>query len=63
MLDLLCAQTLGANPEHRRRRPRIRDYSARRGMPRPPDAMRGVARDFPIPRDMRIPELMRPYPS
>jgi hypothetical protein len=63
VLDLLCAQTLGANPEHRRRRPRIRDYSARRGMPRPPDAMRGVARDFPIPRDMRIPELMRPYPS
>ena len=43
--------------------PRIRDYSARRGMPRPPDAMRGVARDFPVPRDMRIPELMRPYPS
>jgi hypothetical protein len=61
-LDLYCAQALSG----RERRPpprRIRDYSARRGMPRPPAAMRGVARDFPIPRDMRIPELMRPYPS
>ena len=63
-LDLLCAGALGAGSEHDRRLPRrIRDYSARRGMPRPPDAMRGAARDFPVPRDMRIPELMRPYPS
>ena len=41
----------------------LRDYSGRRGMPRPPDAMRGIARDFPVPRDMRIPEAMRPYPK
>jgi hypothetical protein len=61
-LDLICAQALSG----RERRPpprRIRDYSARRGMPHPPDVMRGAARDFPVPRDMRIPELMRPYPS
>jgi hypothetical protein len=25
--------------------------------------MRGVARDFPVPRDMRIPEAMRPFPG
>jgi hypothetical protein len=63
-LDVLCVRALGAEADHRRRRPRrIRDYSARRGMPRPPAAMRGVARDFPVPRDMRIPEAMRPYPS
>jgi hypothetical protein len=63
-LDLYCAQALRAGAEDRRRRQgRIRDYSARRGMPRPPAAMRGVACDFPIPRDMRIPEAMRPYPN
>ena len=63
-LDVFCARALGAAAMDRRRRPAlIRDYSARRGMPRPPAAMRGVARDFVAPRDMRIPEAMRPYPS
>lgn len=62
-LDLLCARSFDAQAQRRRRRPRrIRDYSARRGLPRPPAAMRGLARDFPVPRDMRIPEAMRPYP-
>jgi hypothetical protein len=60
-LDILCAQALGSS----RKRPSlaVRDYSTRRGMPRPPDAMRGAAGDFPVPRDMRLPEAMRPYPS
>jgi hypothetical protein len=63
-LDVLCAQALGASAKERRRRPRrIKDYGARRGMPGPPAAMRGVARDFPVPRDMRIPEAMRPFPG
>jgi hypothetical protein len=63
-LDVFCARALGAAAMDRRRWPAlIRDYSARRGMPRPPAAMRGVARDFVAPRDMRIPEAMRPYPS
>lgn len=63
-LDVFCARALGAEAEERARRARrrIRDYSARRGMPRPPAAMRGAARDFPVPRDMRIPQAMRPYP-
>lgn len=62
VLDVLCAQALSRRP---RRGPRLRvaDYSARRGMPRPPDTMRGAARDFQAPRDMRIPQAMRPYPA
>jgi hypothetical protein len=64
-LDVICAQGLRADAKARRRRPRrrLRDYSARRGMPRPPAAMRGIARDSPVSRDMRIPEAMRPYPT
>jgi hypothetical protein len=63
-LDVFCARALRASAMDRRRRPGlIRDSGARRGMPRPPAAMRGVARDFPVPRDMRIPEAMRPYPG
>jgi hypothetical protein len=62
-LDVICAQGLRADAKARRRRPRrrLRDYSARRGMPRPPAAMRhrprlpGLARyahsrgDAPLP--------------
>jgi hypothetical protein len=58
-LDLICAQALSGR-ERRSPPHRIRNYSARRGMPHPPDVMRGAARGFPVPRDMRIPELMRP---
>jgi hypothetical protein len=58
-LDVLTAQALG-NAEQRVSGS-TRDYSARRGLPRPPEAMRGAARDFEVPRDMRIPEAMRPY--
>jgi hypothetical protein len=58
-LDLACARALG---QERERAPSpIRDYSGRRGMPRPPAAMRGVARDLAVPQDMRIPEALRPY--
>jgi hypothetical protein len=60
-LDLICARALGRDGEWAPLP--IRDYSDRRGMPRPPEMMRGVARDFPVPPDMRIPEAMRPYPS
>jgi hypothetical protein len=60
-LDVYCARALGGS--RTRLPPMIRDYSARRGMPRAPAAMRGAARDFQVPRDMRIPQAMRPYPS
>ena len=58
-LDLICAQALGQEREWHALP--VWDYSDRRGMPRPPEAMRGAARDFEIPRDMRIPEALRPY--
>jgi hypothetical protein len=58
VLDVVCAQTLTAIG---RRREPVRDYSDRRGMPKPPDQMRGAARDFKIPRDMRTPDALRPF--
>lgn len=57
VLDVVCARQLStAAPP-----PRLRDYSGRRGMPRPPEAMRGAAGDLEVPRDFRIPEPLRPY--
>ena len=60
-LDIICAQSLGADRE-RSYRP-VWDYSDRRGLPRPPEEMRGVARDVAVPRDMRAPEALRPHHS
>lgn len=40
---------------------RVFDYSDRSGWPRPVEAMRGLAKDFLTPRDMRGPEVMRRY--
>ena len=62
-LDVLCAQALGSDRAGDRRRQPAVDYSGRRGMPRPPEAMRGAAHDFEIPSDLRVPEAMRPYPA
>ena len=58
-LDLVCAQAASATARAARRP--LPDYRDRSGLPRPPQAMRGAARDFPIPRDMRVPEALRPY--
>jgi len=53
VLDVICAQQLVAE---RNARPRATwDYSDRRGMPRPPDEMRGVARE-PVALKGKIPE-------
>jgi hypothetical protein len=60
-LDIMCAQRLGA--ERNRSSSPIPDYSDRRGLPRPPEAMRGSAREALGPRDMRVPEALRPYQS
>ena len=46
----------------RRRRPAI-DYHRRTGFPKAPEQMRGAARDFEVPRDMRTPEALRPFPT
>jgi hypothetical protein len=60
-LDVFCAQSLATNRRiaHHPRR----DYSRRSGLPKPPTAMRGAARDFEVPRDMRTPDALRPYPA
>jgi hypothetical protein len=59
VLDVICAQMLTAGEEPQPRRP-MRNYSNRSGLPRSPDEMRGAARDFELPRDMREPPAMRP---
>lgn len=57
-LDVYDAQALG----HAQPRQPVRDYSNRSGFPMGADAARGLAmRDFESPRDMRIPESMRPH--
>ncbi len=61
VLDLVCARQLAEEGDHRSGHLPVRDYSDRSGLPRPPEARRGAARDLEIPRDMRIPEALRPY--
>src|SRR5687768_17591211 len=60
-LDLVCAQRLSADGAQSSAP--IPDYGDRRGLPRPPEAMRGVARAALGPSDVRMPEAMRPYQS
>lgn len=59
-LDAICAKALSGTASAG---PSVRDYSDRRGMPKPPEAMRGAARDFQAPKDMRTPEALRPFTS
>ena len=59
-LDGACAQALG-NPARTARDRPVRDYGDRSGLPRPAAAMRGAAKDFEVPRDMRAPQALRPY--
>lgn len=53
-LDVYCATALSSDDGRQTRRPQpMRDYHDRSGLPRPPDQMRGAARDFVTPPDMR----------
>jgi hypothetical protein len=61
-LDAVCAKALGNNVRRRSDRA-IRDYSHRSGFPKPPEQMRGAARDLQIPKDMRTPEPLRAFTS
>ena len=56
-VDIYCASALSEASEP----PQIRDYSHRTGFPLEAEAMRGRARDFAVPPDMRTPEALRPY--
>ena len=58
-LDGISAQALSGGGPHGP----VRDYSDRRGMPKPPEAMRGAARNLQIPKDMRTPDALRPFTS
>jgi hypothetical protein len=60
-LDVYCATTLSG--QDTAPRPPLRDYSNRSGLPRPPQQMRGAAKDVRIPRDFRAPEALRPWTS
>jgi hypothetical protein len=60
-LDLACALTLGRRHRRERARRTARNYGDRSGLPRSPEEMCGAARDFAAPRDMRIPEPLRPW--
>ena len=51
VIDLICAQTLTA--DNKRNRTRIPDYSDRTGLPKGAAQVRGAARNFQIPPDMR----------
>jgi hypothetical protein len=61
-LDVVCGASLArhARPNSRRRLTAI-DYSRRSGFPKPAEQMRGAARDFEVPRDMRTPKALRPF--
>jgi hypothetical protein len=59
VLDMICANGLTGQPPQRRQA--RWDYSDRSGLPRPAAQMRGAASDFQAPRDMRIPDALRPY--
>lgn len=63
LLDVLCGRALSARRQGQGRAAAPRNYSDRRGMPKPPEEMRGAARDFEVPRDFRIPEPLRPWTS
>ena len=58
-LDLLCAQ--GLTSDKRLSPPGRFDYADRSGFSGSPQAARGKARDFEVPRDFRIPEPLRPW--
>jgi hypothetical protein len=58
-LDVYCAQALSRSSPVPLAP--LRDYSDRSGFPRPPEAMRGAARDFVAPRDFRTPEPLQPF--
>jgi hypothetical protein len=61
-LDVVCGASLAhhARPRQRRRLTAI-DYSRRSGFPKPAEQMRGAARDFEVPMDMRTPKALRPF--
>src|SRR3954467_8982264 len=63
VLDAACASALSSRNGQLQssRKAAIRSYAAASGFPAAPHKMRGAARDFKVPDDMRTPELLRPF--
>lgn len=61
-LDAACASALhGRKGALQNRKVISHPYAHRSGFPAVASKMRGVARDFKVPPDMRTPELLRPF--
>jgi len=62
LLDVACASALSSHQSalHDRSEAATQAYAERSGFPAAASKMRGVARDFKIPDDMRTPKLLRP---
>jgi len=58
-IDVACAKSLGSGKGDRKTA--VADYSDRSGYPNGVSTARGVARDFKVPEDMKIPRLLRPF--
>lgn len=64
VLDVICLRALSTERDQPRLRRPVPDYSDRTGWPKGVNESRGAARkDFKVPKDMRIPEMLRPYTS
>ncbi len=62
VLDVICVRALQSERDGPRLQQPMRDYSRRTGWPSGLAQIRGAARkDFTVPKDMRIPEKLRPY--
>lgn len=59
--DLAVLQAL--DREQRRQQARRYHYDERSGLPQAADSMRGAARDFPIPADMKAPPALQAHGS
>jgi hypothetical protein len=57
-IDVVCAS--GLSSEKGGRKTALTDYSRRSGFPQGLQSARGAARNFKVPADMRVPELLRP---
>jgi hypothetical protein len=57
LVDVACANRLSG--EKGNRKTAIADYGDRSGFPQGLSAARGAARDFQVPDDMRVPDMLR----
>jgi hypothetical protein len=63
LLDAACASALAGSKSALADRSKIATeaYAQRSGFPAPAAKMRGLARDFKVPEEMRTPKLLRPF--